>query len=109
MEIGDVEDIFRPPFHPYTYELLMAVPSINLSRQPRTQPKMNKPTTGRAGCAFVGRCQWQLGTLCEREDPPLREVTSRHLIRCHIPVSELTMRAQEDLLHLTMPTAAARQ
>ena len=42
MEIGDVEDIFRPPFHPYTYELLMAVPSINLSRQPRTRPKMNE-------------------------------------------------------------------
>ena len=109
MEVGDVEDIFRPPFHPYTYELLMAVPSINRSRQPRTRPRMNRVVTQRAGCAFAGRCQWQLGTVCEREDPPWREVTSRHRIRCHIPVPELTMRAQEDLLHLSLPTAAVRQ
>ena len=32
MEVGGVEDIFTPPFHPYTYELLMAVPSIHLVR-----------------------------------------------------------------------------
>ena len=39
MEVGDVEDIFSPPFHPYTYELLMAVPSINRLRQPRDRPR----------------------------------------------------------------------
>jgi peptide/nickel transport system ATP-binding protein len=109
MEIGDVEDIFRPPFHPYTYELLMAVPSINRSRQARNRPRMNRVATERAGCVFAGRCQWQQGTLCEKEAPPWREVTSRHRIRCHIPVSELAMRAQEDLLHLGPPAAAASQ
>jgi peptide/nickel transport system ATP-binding protein len=109
MEIGDVEDIFRPPFHPYTYELLMAVPSIDRLRQPRSQPRANRAITEHAACAFAGRCQWQLGTLCEREPPPWREVTSRHRIRCHIPVAELTMRAQEDLVHLSLPAAAARQ
>ena len=109
MEVGDVEDIFRPPFHPYTYELLMAVPSINRSRQPRTRPRMNRVVTQRAVWAFAGRCLWQFGTVCERVYPPWREVTSRHRIRCHIPVPELTMRAQEDLLHLSLPAAAVRQ
>jgi peptide/nickel transport system ATP-binding protein len=109
MEIGDVEDIFRPPFHPYTYELLMAVPSINRSRKPRNRLRRDKVATERGGCVFAGRCQWQLGTLCEREPPPWRDVTSRHRIRCHITLPELTMRAQEDLLHLNMPTAGARQ
>ena len=109
MEIGDVEDIFRPPFHPYTYELLMAVPSIDRSRQARNRPRRDKAATERVGCAFAGRCQWQLGTICEREAPPWREVTSCHRIRCHIPVSELAMRAQQDLLHLSLPAAAARQ
>jgi peptide/nickel transport system ATP-binding protein len=109
MDIGDVEDIFRPPFHPYTYELLMAVPSINRSRKPRNRLRRDKVATERGGCVFAGRCQWQLGTLCEREPPPWRDVTSRHRIRCHITLPELTMRAQEDLLHLNMPTAGARQ
>jgi peptide/nickel transport system ATP-binding protein len=109
MEIGDVEDIFRPPFHPYTYELLMAVPSLSRSRQSRNRPRKNRVTTEHGGCAFAGRCQWQLGALCEQEDPPWREVTPRHRIRCHIPISELTIRAQEDLLHLSLPAAAARQ
>ena len=29
MEVGEVEDVFAPPFHPYTFELLKAVPSID--------------------------------------------------------------------------------
>jgi peptide/nickel transport system ATP-binding protein len=109
LETGDVEDIFRPPFHPYTYELLMAVPTIKRSQRPRSGPKLNRVAAERGGCAFAGRCQWQLGTVCERETPPWREVTSHHRIRCHMPVSELTMRTQEDLFHLSSPTTAARQ
>jgi len=109
MEIGDVEDIFRPPFHPYTYELLMAVPSINRLQKPRNRPRMNRVAMERRGCAFAGRCQWQLGTLCERDAPPWHEVGSRHRIRCHIPVSELSTRAQEDLSHLSLPAAVVRQ
>jgi peptide/nickel transport system ATP-binding protein len=109
MEIGDVEDIFRPPFHPYTHELLMAVPSITRSWQSRNRPRMNRVVTEHGGCAFAGRCQWQLGALCEREAPPWREVASGHRIRCHIPASDLAMHAQEDPLHLSLPAAAARQ
>jgi peptide/nickel transport system ATP-binding protein len=109
MEIGDVEDIFRPPFHPYTYQLLMAVPSISRLRQTRVRPRENSVLAGHRGCAFAGRCQWQLGALCEREAPPWREVASRHRIRCHIPISELATHAQEDLLHLATPAAAAHQ
>jgi len=109
MEIGDVEDIFRPPFHPYTYELLMAVPSISRTRQPRTLPRVNAVPTERRGCVFAGRCQWQLGGICEREAPPWREVASRHRIRCHIPLTELAARSQEDLLHLSLPAMSARQ
>jgi peptide/nickel transport system ATP-binding protein len=109
LETGDVEDIFRPPFHPYTYELLMAVPTIKRSQRPRSGPRLNRVAAERGGCAFAGRCQWQLGTVCERETPPWREVTSHHRIRCHMPVSELTMRTQEDLFHLSSPTTAARQ
>jgi peptide/nickel transport system ATP-binding protein len=109
MEIGDVEDIFQPPFHPYTYELLMAVPSLNRKLQPRGRHLMGKSAIGAAGCAFAGRCQWQLGSICEQQPPPWRDVTPRHRIRCHIPLSELKERVKEDLSHLQSRPAVANQ
>jgi peptide/nickel transport system ATP-binding protein len=100
MELGDVEDIFEPPFHPYTYELLMAVPSMHrvLRHQKRQRPE--RTAAGTQGCFFAGRCQWQLGRICEEQSPPWQEVTARHHIRCHIPLSELRSRVKSDLVHL---------
>jgi peptide/nickel transport system ATP-binding protein len=100
MEIGEVEEIFRPPFHPYTYELLMAVPSINRPPLHHTRQRADRAATGTQGCAFAGRCQWQLGAVCDTQVPPWREVSAGHRIRCHIPLSELAARAKGDLNHL---------
>ena len=48
MEVGTVEDIFKPPFHPYTHELLMAVPSINRTARAgarrKRRPSRNRHT-----------------------------------------------------------------
>jgi peptide/nickel transport system ATP-binding protein len=39
---------------------------------------------------FHPRCPRKLGTICEREEPPLRHgADSGHEIRCHIPLEEL--------------------
>jgi peptide/nickel transport system ATP-binding protein len=100
MELGDVEDIFKPPFHPYTYELLMAVPSLGQTR--RTNPQQ-RPQNGEAthrGCVFAGRCLWQIGRICEEQPPPLRQNSPRHQIRCHIPLNELSERAKGELEYL---------
>jgi peptide/nickel transport system ATP-binding protein len=106
MEVGDVEDIFAPPFHPYTYELLMAVPSIHRTLRHRGSRLLDKSATGTQGCAFAGRCQWQMGRLCEEKQPPWREVSPGHRIRCHIPLPDLTAHVKGDLAHLR-PTVAA--
>jgi peptide/nickel transport system ATP-binding protein len=100
MELGDVEDVFRPPFHPYTYELLMAVPSIHRISSARKSRSAGMKATGKLGCAFAGRCPWQIGSICETDSPPWREASSRHRIRCHISLSELSTRAKQDLAHL---------
>jgi peptide/nickel transport system ATP-binding protein len=109
MEVGDVEEIFKPPFHPYTYELLMAVPSIRRASRPRLQSRADKAATGKAGCAFAGRCQWQLGAICDQQSPPWREVSPRHGILCHIPLSELTTRVRDDLAHLSAQASPGNQ
>jgi hypothetical protein len=56
--------------------------------------------TGKLGCAFAGRCPWQIGSICETDSPPWREASSRHRIRCHISLTELSTRAKQDLAHL---------
>ena len=89
MEVGDVDDIFSPPFHPYTYELLMAVPSIHVVRSGAPRPKAEKSAAETPGCAFAGRCAWQLGRICEEQPPPWRDAAAQHRIRCHIPLDEL--------------------
>jgi len=92
MEIGEVEDVFAPPFHPYTHELLMAVPSIHSVRRRAARPAAERSLAGTRGCAFAGRCPWQLGRLCEEQPPPWREAGDKHRIRCHIPLDELAAR-----------------
>jgi len=104
MEIGPVEEIFAPPFHPYTHALLLAAPSLGADRRRPLSPTPHAPapSLGR-GCAFAGRCPWQVGRICEEERPPW-QTTGRGLrLRCHIPLDELTSRAvwhpKEEALH----------
>jgi peptide/nickel transport system ATP-binding protein len=99
MEVGGVEDIFTPPFHPYTHELLMAVPSIHVVHKRRAQPKVEKRSAETPGCVFAGRCAWQLGRLCEERPPPWRDAAAQHRIRCHLPLDELSERAKSDGNH----------
>ena len=42
------------PFHPYTYELLMAVPSINRASQPRLLPRADRGRNGHNGMRLCG-------------------------------------------------------
>jgi peptide/nickel transport system ATP-binding protein len=107
MELGTVQDIFFPPFHPYTYELLMAVPSIERRRVRHSPRPILRPLARSAGCVFAGRCAWQLGSVCEEVKPPWRETETGHAIRCHIALPELTRLAKRDLAHLDGGTDAS--
>jgi peptide/nickel transport system ATP-binding protein len=92
MERGTVEEVFAPPYHPYTEALLSAMPPVVL--QPSRSrivlegliPSVVDPPRG---CPFVTRCPRQLGALCEETPPPLQSVTGSHVIACHIPLERL--------------------
>ncbi|MBA3516630.1 MAG: ABC transporter ATP-binding protein [Rhizobiales bacterium] len=98
MEIGRNEDIFAPPYHPYTHSLLMAVPTIASVTTPRRTARFGARATesGRrdGACAFAGRCPWQPGRICQDIDPPWRVTQSGLSIRCHLPLPELASRAE---------------
>jgi peptide/nickel transport system ATP-binding protein len=93
MEIGSAAAVFAPPFHPYTYSLMLAVPALNRVRRGHSVARSSAPVSiGGKGCCFAGRCPWQVGNVCETETPPWRQ-TKTLSIRCHLSLSELADRA----------------
>jgi peptide/nickel transport system ATP-binding protein len=93
-EVGRVEEVYSPPYHPYTHTLLSAVPEIEgesrLSPAVRTDPQ---PTTQRpTACPFADRCPWKVGSICDDVPPPWQATSDTHALRCHIPLEELRQR-----------------
>ena len=97
MEIGTAEAVFRPPYHPYTQSLLQSVPSLRKRsrKAPARAAAAGGIHAGSAGCAYAGRCPWQLGKICETETPPWREGPGVLRIRCHLPAERLPTRMEE--------------
>ena len=102
VEIGDTEQVFAPPYHPYTEALLSAVPIADTSVEKQhivlegdIPSAMNPPP----GCPFQTRCRWKdkvAGGLCDKEVPPMRTIEGGHQIKCHLP--EDTLAAMEPVI-----------
>src|SRR5689334_6988425 len=104
MEVGPAETVFTGPHHPYTEALFSAVPSLDGQRPDRIRLQGEIPSAANppSGCVFHTRCPRRLSTgVCESTEPPLLEEEPGHLIRCHIPITELR--------HLQLNEPAASQ
>lgn len=96
-EIGAIEDIFAPPYHPYTKALLSAIPRPDPGRglgRIRLEGAIPSPKNPPKGCRFHTRCPDYLGDICKNSEPPVQAVSSDHLIVCHIPVKTLQEEAR---------------
>ena len=90
VELGTTDQVFSPPYHPYTEALLSAVPIADTSVQKThivlegdVPSAMNPPP----GCPFQTRCRWKSevpGNLCETEVPPVRDLAPGHQVKCHL-------------------------
>ncbi len=107
MEWGDAEDVFAPPFHPYTEALLSAIPIADpdaVQRAIRLQGSVPSPASIPTGCRFHTRCPRKIGTICETQTPPWREGKNNHRISCHIPLDELArLQAETTTQATTLP------
>ena len=92
MERGTTEQVFAPPYHPYTEALLSAVPIADPNVKKREivlegniPSALNPPK----GCPFATRCPRKIGDICDNEMPPRKSDHPRHVIACHIPLEDL--------------------
>lgn len=90
VEIGDREDVYERPTHPYTHALISAVPVEDPGlREIRSRRVLvgdvPNPADPPSGCRFRTRC-WKAQAICA-ETPPLLEprTSATHLSACHFP------------------------
>jgi peptide/nickel transport system ATP-binding protein len=91
VEMGTTDQVFSPPYHPYTEALLSAVPIADTRVEKKRivlegdiPSAMNPPP----GCPFQTRCRWKSqvpGNLCDTVMPPVRVLEGEHQIKCHLP------------------------
>jgi peptide/nickel transport system ATP-binding protein len=91
VEIGTTDQVFQPPYHPYTEALLSAVPIADTSVVKQhivLQGDIPSAVDPPPGCPFQTRCprKHQVpGNLCETVLPPFRELAPGHHSLCHLP------------------------
>jgi len=86
VEIAPKREIFARPQHPYTEALLEAVPVANpAARKQRRvlEGDVPSPIAPPPGCRFHTRCPY-VEERCKREEPPLKEISPRQWVACHL-------------------------
>jgi peptide/nickel transport system ATP-binding protein len=88
VEQGTTDQIFQPPYHPYTEALLSAIPIADTSVVKKhivlegdIPSAMNPPS----GCPFQTRCGYKKlvpGNLCETQVPPVKDLGGGHKSLC---------------------------
>jgi oligopeptide/dipeptide ABC transporter ATP-binding protein len=109
VEIGDTEEIFANPRHPYTQALLKAIPEPDPDKMvPRELPRGEIPDAASPplGCSFHPRCPVATQT-CGWESRDLRTLLEDHWTRQSPEVYERERSLVGDLDHLDTPARAA--
>ncbi len=109
MEQGTTDEVFSPPYHPYTEALLSAVPIADTrvtKRKVVLTGEIPSPSNPPPGCPFNTRCPYMMPGLCDVVPPPIVEPSPGHRILCHLPLE--TLQAMEPVIQVEPHRAPAR-
>ena len=78
--------LYGEPKHPYTRALLSAAPVSDPLREKKRiilQGDVPSPISPPSGCRFHTRCPEKM-EICDREEPPFKELDDGHYTACHL-------------------------
>lgn len=86
IEVGDKEELFNEPLHPYTKALLSAVPTPDPSVKKERivlEGDLPSPVNPPSGCRFHTRCPACMD-ICKKEAPRMKEMENGQRVACHL-------------------------
>ncbi|MCQ6562293.1 ABC transporter ATP-binding protein [Paenibacillus mendelii] len=86
VEVGDSEEVFTRPRHPYTKALISAIPEINPEHAAapiKLTGEIPSPINPPSGCRFHTRCPFAVER-CKSEMPELKVAEDGHAVACHL-------------------------
>jgi oligopeptide/dipeptide ABC transporter ATP-binding protein len=101
VELGNSEDIYEEPKHPYTAALLSAVPRPSTAAANGGRERIMltgdvpSPIDPPQACIFHTRCPRFHAGHCDVQEPPLRELAPHHEAACHYPLERWPMSDSE--------------
>ncbi len=90
VEQGTADHVLSPPYHPYTRLLISSVPELRVGWLEETMQTQEAQagidrvvTLTEVGCPFFDRCPLAIKDTCDRETPPVRQLSKGHTVECH--------------------------
>lgn len=87
VEIGNTEEVFANPLHPYTKALLSAIsladPDFDFSKKIILKGDLPNPANPPSGCKFHTRCSYAM-PICNVNKPNNLNKTFSHSVFCHL-------------------------
>jgi oligopeptide/dipeptide ABC transporter ATP-binding protein len=85
VELADNEELYEHPLHPYTKELLSAVPVPDPGKKRQRlmqEGEFTGTTDGPGRCPFYPRCAAKV-EICDKDEPRLKDRGGGHFVACH--------------------------
>ena len=87
VEMGDADEIYNHPLHPYSQSLLSAVPVpdpkvARANKRIVLEGDIPSPMNAPSGCPFRTRCRYATEA-CAESMPEFKEVSDGHFVACH--------------------------
>ncbi|ONN26729.1 peptide ABC transporter substrate-binding protein [Thermosipho affectus] len=92
VEMGDVDEVFENPIHPYTKALLSAspIPDPKVEKNRKRiilSGNVPSPIARPSGCFFHPRCPYKTEK-CEKEYPNMYKISENHQVSCYLVENE---------------------